>query len=237
MNRIKLINDYTIFVGDIHGEWIDLYRKTKKYDLTDCTLILCGDIGIGFERSSDIKRTLKYFNELFLNKNIHVYAYRGNHDDPSYFTDNSINQYSNIHLIPDYTVLENDTDNILCIGGGVSIDRTFRKMYRDYWPDEISSKNEEILKQLKDITIVATHSSPTFTFPLIKSNLDYWAKKDKDILTDVDNDRKTVDSIYEELASNDNPIRKWYYGHYHNSNKERVFGIDFILLDIMEFSI
>ena len=45
-----------------------------------------------------------------------------------------------------------------------------------------------------------------------------------------------MDEIYKELINNKNPLKKWYYGHYHNSNKENIHGVDFILLDIMEFS-
>lgn len=234
MNRVKLNFDLNVFCGDIHGEWLNLYRKAKSYQLTNCNLIICGDIGIGFEEPRKLYRTLKYYNNLFRQKSIFVYAIRGNHDDPSYFTNNT--KYSNIHLVQDYTVLEtpDNIEKILCIGGATSIDRCQRKLLKTYWSDEIIVRNEEILKTLTDITIVATHSSPTFVEPFIKNNLSYWAEQDKNILTDVNIERGTLDNIYYDLMDNKNPITKWYYGHYHYSSKQQVFDIRFKMLDILE---
>jgi hypothetical protein len=50
---------------------------------------------------------------------------RGNHDDPYYFN-NKVFSYSNVELLEDYTILTVGNDNILCVGGAISIDRLYR---------------------------------------------------------------------------------------------------------------
>ena len=232
MNRIKLQYNTSFFTGDIHGEFIELYRKLKKYEITDCNIILCGDVGIGFEPEFKLNKFLKYFNKLFYDKNIQVYAFRGNHDDPKYFNIENINKYKNIHLIPDYTILENDTDNILCIGGAYSVDRVERTINKTYWENEIVVYNDDI-KLLNDITIVATHTSPAFTYPFTKGGLDHWKEKDPKIIDDVASERKILSDIYFKLKEKNN-IKKWYYGHYHQSKYDIIFDTKFKLLDILE---
>ena len=44
------------FTGDIHGEFMPLvFVLTERYNLSDCSVIVCGDIGIGFYK-------LNYYN-------------------------------------------------------------------------------------------------------------------------------------------------------------------------------
>ena len=233
--NIKLKYEYVTFCGDIHGEWNELYKQVKKFQLSECNLIICGDIGLGFEEDFKTIKSLNYHNNQFANKNIHVYLVRGNHDNPSWYVPTFIDKFSHIHILPDYTVLENSTDKILCIGGGISVDRSTRKIDKSYWLDEVVYKDEKILNSLTDITIVVSHSSPSFVQPLTKGGIEYWLKKDETLEKDVDDDRKTFDDIFNILKQN-NPLKKWYYGHFHMSHKETVNGVDFKLLNILEIS-
>ena len=95
-------------------------------DMSNSLVIVAGDCGFGFNKPNYYFDLLEKANQKLSEHNIHVLFIRGNHDDPSYFDDNTIN-YSNIKAISDYSIVQTSTHNILCIGGATSIDRTWRK--------------------------------------------------------------------------------------------------------------
>jgi len=82
-----------IFSGDWHGEFKEVIKEIKRLDLRDCTIFQVGDFGIGFETKRKEIKTLEYFDNTLKVRNIKVYATRGNHDDKSYFNNDS---YGNI---------------------------------------------------------------------------------------------------------------------------------------------
>ena len=223
-----------IFCGDIHGDWKNFYRKIKRIDLRSCSIFLCGDVGIGFEDEKKEKRILNYWGNLLKNRNIDVYSIRGNHDDPKYF-DNSV--YGSIKLVSDYSLLNVENKNILCIGGAISVDRIDRNAYlgrgRDYWKDEVV-KYDKIVESISGVDIVVSHTSPKFCYPFVK-NIDInYINGDKTLMDELDKERILMEDIYSKLIVN-NEIESWFYGHFHSSKKAEYNGAYFILLDINEF--
>ena len=84
---------------------------------------------------------------------------RGNHDNPDYF-ENRLIDYPRMKTIPDYCVIQFSGNNILCIGGAVSIDREYRETQMGlaklknrtvtyYWKDEIPVYAPEKLSEIK----------------------------------------------------------------------------------------
>ena len=150
-----------IFVGDIHGELCRLYDIVEE--TSDSTIIQVGDFGrglapsaktigeddpvSGFKMGSE-EMGLYRLNERARKKNNTIFAIRGNHDDPSYFEEDSEDPFSNIKFLPDYHVLSLDDINILCVGGAVSVDRYLRREYADYWHDECFVFNEKKLTKI-----------------------------------------------------------------------------------------
>lgn len=125
-NGILEIDDSIIDIynqGDVHSNSYATTNKIKQYDIHNSLFILCGDCGFGFER-------LGYYKNLVLSKltkvlkkyNCRIIYLRGNHDDPSYFNGKTINT-KYVCAVPDYTIVKCMGKNILCIGGGISIDR------------------------------------------------------------------------------------------------------------------
>ena len=49
-NLIRLNVNSVYAIGDIHGNFKSIPYNIKHYDLHDCVLIFCGDIGFGFEK-------------------------------------------------------------------------------------------------------------------------------------------------------------------------------------------
>ena len=140
---------------------------------------------------------------------------RGNHDDPSYFQEEKI-CYERFRCVPDYSVIQACGLDILCVGGGVSIDRLARQ--------------REAARYIKKET------APSFCPLLDKNGLKSWATYDPQLLVDCDMERITMDRIYQTLKENGHPVNKWYYGHFHQKWTWKYEDTDFKMLDIMEFA-
>lgn len=242
-------SDYVLFCGDTHDDNDIIPAFLKKYGITNASIFHVGDYGIGWETKEKEERKLLQLGKRLANSNSQLFVMRGNHDDPSWFKEYYSN--GNVHLLPDYTVININGLNILCIGGAVSVDRTNKKEYlkkmnikwwknkttrkglsTGWWEDEIVVYND-IVKTIKDIDIVMTHTAPSFSTPYLKGGVYTWIENDKLLLKDLDDERQLMTKIYQELAENNN-IKNWYYGHYHSSNTEYQFDTKFQLLNINE---
>ena len=248
INIVETKRNNLCFIGDIHGAFNLIPYEMKRCGFQDTAWVFCGDIGIGFEKEQKYVQEFKkiektasqYFNE--------CYFFRGNHDNPKLFTDCQFNTDS-LKLIPDYTVIKTPSHNVLCIGGATSVDRVERKACKQhlmekyrlyhrgcsdeeaikntsdgYWSDEQPYFDDEAFNQMKEqnimIDIVATHTCPSFAFPSDKNGVHYWMRLDENLVTDLDNERKTMDDIYNRLLADGHPLDKWIYGHFHKHHSE-----------------
>lgn len=241
MNNLKNI----IVIGDIHGNWDLIPNTIRDYQLDNCAFIVAGDFGIGFEPMINELKRIKNISKRMKRTNSVLYAVRGNHDNPDYFTGEF--DTDNLKLIPDYTVLNLNNINILCVGGAYSIDRTKRKSYyksrkqksdifvvNDYWKNEVFNYDHSKIMSLKNIDVVITHSAPNITPPYLKGGLEDWAVNDKNIIQDTRIERSQLTQMYYNLKENNN-IKYWFYGHFHQSNSMEYNDTKFIGLNINEF--
>jgi DNA repair exonuclease SbcCD nuclease subunit len=240
-----------MYLGDIHGNFRVINQYIDAYKLKDAHIIQVGDYGVGFETFKKEKKTLEMYHHALVKNNIMVYAIRGNHDFKPYF-DNDPFGFTNIKLVKDYTVLNLEGNNILCIGGAVSVDRNQRKnkaqfegnfVYGDkpqgesWWPDELFELDVEKLGKFRDINIVVTHTAPAYCPPdntfgfgpfienMVKQNADW------DLKTDLQYERQQLNDAFNILKMNNN-ITHSYYGHYHRNDvithqgtKHRLLGV------------
>ena len=165
----------TIFVGDIHGAFKTFHHNLKQKDIRDAIVFLCGDIGFGFYKPNYYTTEIGDIQDTLQERNIYVIAIRGNHDDPHYFTNDLKNisarlhdEFSNWLFVSDYDLVHTPTHNILCIGGGVSIDRTNRELNKSFWDGELvkplyARRFLELTKY--QIDVVASHNSPSIALP------------------------------------------------------------------------
>lgn len=233
--------------GDWHGDFKNAIKEIKRLDLRDCTLIQVGDFGMGFERKQKDLAALKFLNITLKVRGIQLYAIRGNHDNPIWF-DGSVHT-SNIKLLADYTVLKIENVNILFVGGAISIDRKEnldqldfrgrqwmgRKEGVNYWLDELFVLKPELLKDLKDIDMVVTHSSPDFCEPRTKHGLSGWAKYDPSLMELCAKERNDHSKMYDILKANGCKIKHWIYGHFHYYKQEMFEDTKCVLIDINQF--
>lgn len=225
-----------ISVGDVHGRFGELgYLIRERYKITNSIICLCGDIGMGFHKPGYYKTEWEKLNQIAESTNNLIFAVRGNHDDPDYFNGQFGPNYEfdNILLVPDYYYLETKMYDILFVGGGISIDRTSRRI-NEYWSNEIPVYDEEKLKNISP-DIIITHSTPTFCPPYTKDGIMYWLQKDMQLKMDLDYERSVFNNIFDYFKQNNILPKYWSYGHFHMPNKSVQDGVKFIGLDELEF--
>ena len=241
-----------VVIGDTHGNHKLIIHRIKSLKIVDTTFFHVGDFGVGFiDYNKDIHSLLE-LNKFLKTKNCHLYVIRGNHDNPIFF--NGEHNYSNLHLMPDYSIIEINGDKVLMAGGAISVDRegriaqmreyaAFGITKESYWEDEGFILKEDMLKDIKDIKYVITHSSPKFVFPINdQSNgvdshgpfVQRFAWHDNKLKDDLNKERNDITRMWEILQEN-NDIHSWFYGHFHTSEKDFIHGTNFILLNINEF--
>lgn len=246
-------------VGDVHGYFSSLVSMIKRYEITDSAIIVCGDCGLGFYKWESTKAQFKKLNEVCKKHNVTIVMFRGNHDNPDFFTRGKIT--SNIIPIQDYTVINN---TILCVGGATSIDRMYRKnlkekccsdylkyhpgaSYQDaventpdcYWENEAPVYCEEKLDEIKaaglQITTVCTHTCPSFCDPVSKDGIAGWIQADPDLSVVIDNERYVMDQVLRKLRLDEHPIETWIYGHYHRHKMDTFNNVKYLMLDAVVY--
>lgn len=131
-------------VGDIHGApgvvlaeiENEIYPKEKVLNY-----IFLGDVGVGFSEFNfgPLSKMSKRFAAI--DSAITCYILRGNHDNPRYFRGAKLREierrYPNIKVLSDFDTLEFD-DGIsgIVIPGAISVDRIFRREFKDWWSGE-----------------------------------------------------------------------------------------------------
>lgn len=259
-----------IFIGDLHGNFDSIPYFIKQKDINGAALVFCGDIGMGFSKPEYYHNEFVKIDKVCKERNVHIYMFRGNHDDPSYFDGNPLKldddieyEPDNIHLIEDYSVIQANMEDgnkhyILCVGGAISIDRTYRRkknevyvkeymLWHDcseeeaekkatkiYWENEPPVFRPESIEGMVEfkIDVVATHTAPSFVYPYTKDGIKYWIENDLPLGKDCDDERKCMDDIYNKLKECGHPVKEWIYGHFHTHEENDYEGVHFTLLDM-----
>lgn len=245
MKKIDLRNRTNLyFTGDIHGEFRKLvWSLTQQWHLTDCVVVVCGDIGMGFYKRGYYSTEFQHLQEKLAANDITLVMFRGNHDYPSYFDCEEFSEfwydgaYPNVFLVPDYTVLETKNGNVLCIGGAISIDRSQRTEYVSWWKDEKMVLPDELdyLDISKEsIDIVATHCCPLVCGPRFNDAMGF-EKVDKFIMSELHNERLDFNDLLEGIKKVAK-IKYWFYGHFHGHFSDEIDGIRFTGLDMLRSS-
>ena len=248
-----------VICGDIHGDFNRLvFKLCVQYQLRDTVLIVAGDCGFGFENRGYYEDIAKKNTKRMTEANNWIVFVRGNHDNPAYF-DGRIFKHRRMMAVPDYTVIQACGHTLLCVGGGISIDRRYRldkwkadqkkpfRVHHDlsdvrlakhyYWADEAPFYDDDRLRAINEnfaIDIVVTHTAPSFCEMQNKNFLMQFASSDVTLLDDVRAERETMDALFDRLKHDAHPLTHWYYGHFHQSWHSAIDEVMFSMLDIME---
>ncbi len=242
-----------LYLGDIHGNFRLINEYVKLYGITNAHIIQVGDYGVGFAPLAKEKRMLEDYHHLLVKNNVFVWAIRGNHDFKPYF-DNDPFGFTNIKLVKDYTVLNLEGKNILCIGGAVSVDRNWRmtKAQKNgefiaglvptgetWWNDEYFVLDEQKLGELRDINIIVTHTAPDYCIPDNTFGFGSFVEGivkdtgDSDLKTELLIERRQLTDAFQIVKMN-NDITHHYYGHFHRSDLLEMYGTRHRVLGIGE---
>ena len=241
---------HIVVAGDIHGDFTQLvFKACILKRLTDILIIVAGDCGFGFQKPGYFENMYhKCIGRLEKANNRLVFV-RGNHDNPAYFDGKQVN-YERWKAVPDYSVIKACGHTILCIGGAVTLERTWRESCKYhhfhpanplqpdlYWPDEKPVYDEAKLEAIsKDFSIdtVVTHTAPSFCDPKEKRSLADWTAEDPLLPADVAKERKVMDDIHAYLKDHKHPLKQWFYGHFHQSWHSEIDGMKYNTLDCLE---
>lgn len=245
MNIIYICCDSIFLLGDVHGRYDILFNSINNGYFINSIIISVGDFGVGFK--GDNNKNLNKINLRLGKCNSKLFIVRGNHDNPAWFkhiTDKKLKipKYKNITFVEDYTIL-NVVDvnfkklNILCVGGAFSIDRSSRTNNIDWWEDEIfvydKNKIDEIKNTVDCVDIICSHAVPQFAYPQIFGNkVIPWLSVDSKLKEDLTVERFWVNQLYADFK--DFGLKRWYYGHYHDTYLEIIDDVRFKLLNINE---
>lgn len=206
------------FIGDVHGKFTSYKKIIKAHPNT----IQVGDMGVGFPKLTQrwddgveaIRLSSPPFDQM---KESGARFIRGNHDYPAMCKKHKF-------YIPDMTI----EDNMMFVGGGLSIDKKFRTPEIDWWPDEELSYNE--LNLMLDIyetskpEIMVTHDCPDEIVPTIAMLCNYEIKVKFPSIT-----RQAFDA-----ALSIHKPKLWVFGHWHGSCDIKYKGCRFVCLAELE---
>lgn len=238
-----------MFLADIHGNFNLINQYLKRFDIRDAYIMQLGDFGVGFNGLLKEKRTLEYTHTELVKRNVIVYAIRGNHDYKPYF-DNDPFGFTNIKLVKDYTVLNLEGQNILCIGGAISVDRMIRKTKNQkignfdlktgsegWWPDEVFNWEDDKLVNLRDINIVVTHTAPDYCIPDNGNGFGPFVNglvaNDPDLKLDLLDERRKMTLAFQTVKMY-NDVKLHLYGHFHRSDMITIDGTEHRVLGVGE---
>ena len=91
------------FCGDTHGKWRELiWEALNRYNIKNARICVLGDFGVGFDNTLD--GFYQWAEERLERSNVILYAIRGNHDDPEYFSDEAKYSYPRLRFLEDHKV-------------------------------------------------------------------------------------------------------------------------------------
>ena len=201
-------------VGDIHGEFMACVNDlTESCKLKDAAVIVCGDIGMGFNSYNWYVSTFRKMNERLSERGIYLICFRGNHDDPAYFRYDKgsriTEEFPHVILAEDFTIVD----------AVEPIDKANRIEGHSYWSGEMPQALPDRFKEEGfEINCVCSHTAPAFCFPITKGGIVGWSRYDKDVIGDCEREREILSEGCSYLMNNNRfTLGLWCYGHFHET--------------------
>lgn len=228
-----------IAIGDVHGEFKEM--QSKMVEIMESAgepvnFVQVGDFGLGFERPKKDHDRLTTINHFLKEKDSNLWVIRGNHDNPGFWQWGCGYEFSNIHFVPDDSVVELDGKSCYFAGGAISVDRCKRTQGIDYWKGEQYNVDNIQFPIPYPVDILFTHDvyHPVSPFGTTSDTLKYWCEKDEELMGDIVYSQIVFKNLYDSIYKI-NPNFSWYHGHYHESHVTNNDGQIVHSLSILEF--
>jgi len=212
-------------VGDTHAQWINLNKLINKKNPD--IILQCGDFGWWpkfhntniissdeYESSLDdiyFYRKKKKFDQYGIkNRDCKIYWCDGNHED--HWSLKEIKKpeevMTNIYYMPRGSTLRLPTgENVMFIGGALSIDKDWRTIGHDWFPEEQITHGEVYNLPDERVDIVISHTCPREFNKYIPQLAD---EKFKDSSQDA------LSFVLERYKP-----ERWFFSHFHISKEGR----------------
>lgn len=180
--------------------------------------------GMAFDPDFTEKNVHK-LNEALEKAHVKVIVLRGPKDDPSMFNGGFpfLGKNGNIKMVHDYTIVTENGRNYLCVGGGITINRSWILKYHGegkknkrffYTHDEAPYFDENVMNEINDnklmISCVFSGFFPTIIGTSPSEYCGTWADFDDNLLTDVENATNVMDKIATSLANGQGAPYVWF---------------------------
>lgn len=231
-------NDCMLFIiGDTHGEWgkfnklLNEIRQNYKESCNgkEVNIIVCGDFGYWpNEKQYDINK-IKNKCEWTQNGYINIYFCPGNHEDwwalnkiEKSSTEKIIELQKSIFYCTFGSIKEFNRKTFMFCGGADSIDKNFRTLGWDWFPEEIISISDmyKLPPDDTNIDVIISHTCPTFMTKYIGNKL--IGKICKDPSCDL------LEQIYNMFKPS-----QWFFGHFHIFQKNLLKTTTFTCLNMI----
>ena len=199
------------FIGDVHGKYTQYQKIIDSCDES----IQVGDMGVGFRYSYGPKEGEFYPNppHYAMIRGKHRFI-RGNHDNPAECKKHS-------QWIADGTI----EDDIMFVGGALSIDRDRRIKDYTWWEDEELSINA-LYSVVDNFTTVQPRVMIAHECPDPIADMLMYGNKFKD----GSRTRQAFTAAWEAYKP-----ELWIFGHWHNNLDQVVLGTRFICLNELSY--
>ena len=222
----------TYIIGDTHGafhavkQWIDEYAE--KGD----TIISVGDFG-----STAYPKRLEALGKRLDDAGVRCLVNRGNHSIPIFHQERRRFGNGALKFMSDYSVETVGSRTYLFLGGAVSVDRLQRVEGKNMWRGEEFQYNEEILKEVRGIDTIISHSVPLFAAPRPVGEgyfINHFVRQgDRNLKRDLIAEGSDLLNAYSILSEN-NVVKNFYAGHWHCTHRYDRRPTTFRILDIDE---
>ena len=214
--------------GDTHGCFDNLNKFIE--DKNPSAIFICGDFGYWIDSKSH-----KFYHEDIISKNTKIYFCDGNHENhvllnnlvKTHGYENPIEVAQNIYYCPrGSSYLLEDGRRILFMGGANSIDKKIRKSYVDWFPEEIITYEDisRVDNKLK-YDIVISHTCPLFLRDKLIS-----------LIYNMYSSETDISEHYLQLLFERTLPKKWYFGHWHISEKFNIYDCYFRVLNMLPYA-
>ena len=226
--HIRFRHNSILLLGDTHSYQRTHYVISKTPNLNGLDIVFLGDGGEGFGSRTMDEVSLRKISLECEKRDVRLYCIRGNHSNPEIWGRGY--GFSHLVLVPDYhTGIFPCGKRALRVGGGVSIDRTWRKSGLDYWPDEVTPYKK--IGEKHDFLFA--HDAPDYfnndTASLRLGPFSKLLSDDPGLFDDCLEQRNVMARIVEDAE-----VKRCFSGHYHNSKKQLRNKIYYRCLDIEE---
>lgn len=221
----------------IKNSLADASRKSSKVSVSskldenmateNSVYVLCGGCGLSKETNPRFMDELNGLELMLESIDSYLHIIRGCEDNPSFFKANSL-PFKRVIPIEDYSVIKVDGASALCVGGGISLNKSWKLSHKEssaYYEDEALTFNademERAIKELGETNYVITTVPPSFVDATTNDlkNIS-WLKNDKNLLKDVIEERCNADKVYSYLFRNNISVIEWVYKPFFNSTRK-----------------